>query len=148
MSKITNNDLAQDALCLYPYSNSGRRRVKHDDNTIKIIMVLLLLIFYYDTTAAAATHVSPASDDIIDVILADRQTDDAPVDCLAAVFSAQFLVLHLDPAQRAHGEPDWIDAGVDVVEVGTAQTRRLCRTPSMSATATRDQRFKRLDQIV
>ena len=29
MSKITNDGLAQDALWLYPYDNSGRRRVKH-----------------------------------------------------------------------------------------------------------------------
>ena len=31
MSKITNDSLAQDALQLYPYDNSGRQRVSHSD---------------------------------------------------------------------------------------------------------------------
>jgi len=55
--------------------------------------------------AGITTHVSPASDHIIDIVLADRQTDDTAVDGLAAVFSIEFFVAHLDPAERTDREP-------------------------------------------
>ena len=73
------------------------------------------------------TDVSPASDDVVDVVLADRQADDAAVDRLAAVFGVEILVLHLDPAERTHGEPHRI-AVVGVVETRASRARRLRRT--------------------
>jgi len=84
----------------------------------------------------AYTYVSPPSNDVVDVVLADREADDAAVDGLAAVLRVEFLLLHLDPAQRTHREPYRITA-TQVVQVRAAWTRRLVRAPSPPATAHR-----------
>ena len=79
------------------------------------------------------THVSPSSDDVVAVVLADRQADDAPVDGRAAVLGGQFIFSHLDPAQRADGEPHRVGVAVSaahVVQVTAAPARRLRRTPA------------------
>ena len=92
-----------------------------------------------------STHITPSSDDIVDVVLADRQTDDASVDGLAAVLGTELVIVHLDPAERAHREAYRV-ATVQVVDTSTQPTRRRLRgAPSQSTTNNRAAPFSTND---
>ena len=52
-----------------------------------------------------STHVSPAADDVVDVVPAEAEVHDALVDGLAAAVGRQVRLGDLHPAERADGEP-------------------------------------------